>query len=128
MARPPSTPRLEASAVVAAQPPPSDDAGPPHSETPAVVDLTPVIGRNLRRLRRRRGLSLERLAKASGVSRAMLGQIELERSTPTINVVWKIATALDVPLFVQSESCMRSANSWSVRASGALARSPGATA
>jgi quercetin dioxygenase-like cupin family protein len=27
----------------------------------------------------------------------MLGQIELGRSTPTINVVWKIARALDVP-------------------------------
>ncbi|HYX92177.1 MAG TPA: helix-turn-helix domain-containing protein, partial [Myxococcaceae bacterium] len=37
-------------------------------------DLAPVVGRNLRRLRTHRGLSLERLAKASGVSRAMLGQ------------------------------------------------------
>ena len=36
------------------------------------------------------------MAKASGVSRAMLGQIELGHSTPTINVVWKIARALDV--------------------------------
>ena len=44
----------------------------------------------------KRGLSLERMAKASGVSRAMLGQIELGQSTPTINVVWKIARALDV--------------------------------
>jgi transcriptional regulator with XRE-family HTH domain len=36
------------------------------------------------------------MAKACGVSRAMLGQIELGQSTPTINVVWKIARALDV--------------------------------
>ena len=27
----------------------------------------------------------------------MLGQIELGKSTPTINIVWKIARALDVP-------------------------------
>jgi transcriptional regulator with XRE-family HTH domain len=60
-------------------------------------DLTPVVGANLRRLRMQRGLSLERLSKASGVSRAMLGQIELGRSAPTINVVWKIARALGVP-------------------------------
>ena len=60
-------------------------------------DLTPVVGANLKRFRSERGLSLERLAKASGVSRAMLGQIELEQSTPTINVLWKIARALDVP-------------------------------
>jgi transcriptional regulator with XRE-family HTH domain len=56
-----------------------------------------VVGGNLRRLRVRRGLSLERLAQASGVSRAMLSQVELGRSTPTINVVWRIARALEVP-------------------------------
>jgi transcriptional regulator with XRE-family HTH domain len=50
----------------------------------------------LRRLRVKRGLSLERLSRASGVSRAMLGQIELGQSTPTINVLWKVARALDV--------------------------------
>ena len=45
----------------------------------------------------RRGLSLERLAQASGVSRAMLGQIELGQSTPTINVLFKITRALNLP-------------------------------
>jgi transcriptional regulator with XRE-family HTH domain len=60
-------------------------------------DLTPVVGSNLRRLRVRRGLSLERLASLSGVSRAMLSQVELGRSTPTINVVWRIAKALELP-------------------------------
>jgi len=60
-------------------------------------DLTPIVGANLKRLRVKRGLSLERLAKASGVSRAMLGQIELGQSTPTINIVWKIARSLAVP-------------------------------
>lgn len=61
------------------------------------ADLAPVVGRNLRRLRTERGLSLERLAQASGVSRAMLGQVELGQSAPTINVLWKIARAVDVP-------------------------------
>ena len=60
------------------------------------TDLAPVVGVNLRRLRTRRGLSLERLAQISGVSRAMLGQIELGQSAPTINVLWKIARALEV--------------------------------
>lgn len=62
----------------------------------APQDLAPVVGSNLRRLRMRRGLSLEKLAQRSGVSRAMLGQIELGQSAPTINVLWKIARALDV--------------------------------
>jgi len=70
------------------------------SATPSPVneatDLAPVVGTNLRRLRTRRGLSLERLAQISGVSRAMLGQIELGQSAPTINVLWKIARALEV--------------------------------
>jgi transcriptional regulator with XRE-family HTH domain len=59
-------------------------------------DLAPVVGANLRRLRMRRGLSLEKLSQRSAVSRAMLGQIELGQSAPTINVLWKIARALDV--------------------------------
>lgn len=60
-------------------------------------DLAPVVGKNLKRLRTERGLSLERLAQQSGVSRAMLGQVELGQSAPTINVLWKMARALDVP-------------------------------
>jgi transcriptional regulator with XRE-family HTH domain len=62
----------------------------------ASSDLTPVVGANLRRLRGKRGLSLEKLSRASNVSRAMLGQVELGQSTPTINVLWKIARALGV--------------------------------
>jgi len=62
----------------------------------AYPDLAPIVGANLRALRVRRGLSLERLSKLSGVSRGMLGQIELGRSAPTINVLWKIARALNV--------------------------------
>ena len=61
------------------------------------TDLAPVVGANLRKLRTKRGLSLERLARASGVSRAMLSQIELGKSAPTINVIWRIASALDLP-------------------------------
>jgi transcriptional regulator with XRE-family HTH domain len=62
----------------------------------AVDDLAPAVGSNLRQLRVKRGLSLERLAQESGVSRGMLGQIELGKSVPTINVLWKIARALNV--------------------------------
>ncbi|WP_309550563.1 helix-turn-helix domain-containing protein [Rhizobium rhizogenes] len=53
-------------------------------------------GQNLRRLRTRRGYSLDRLAKVSGVSRAMLGQIETGKSSPTVSILSKVAVALDV--------------------------------
>ncbi len=77
------------------------DAAPASSEIASASasspNLTRVVGQNLRRLRNLRGLSLEKLSRASGVSRAMLNQVELGRSAPTINVVWKIAHALAVP-------------------------------
>lgn len=79
------------------KPPPSQPKSSEVAPTEASADLAPVVGKNLRRLRTERGLSLERLAQASGVSRAMLGQVELGQSAPTINVLWKIARALDVP-------------------------------
>ena len=59
--------------------------------------LAALVGANLRRLRTRRGLSLERFAECSGVSRAMISQIELGQSSPTINILWRIAHALDLP-------------------------------
>lgn len=86
-------------------------ARPPRTTTPAIVKTeegdaasriteaagSPAVGGNLRQLRAKRGLSLEALAGQSGVSRAMLSQIELGQSAPTINVLWKIARALNVP-------------------------------
>lgn len=60
-------------------------------------ESAPEVGESLRRIRNERGLSLEKLAQIAGVSRAMLGQIELGQSTPTIKTLWKISRALDVP-------------------------------
>ena len=66
-------------------------------------DFARLLGENLRRLRTRRGLSLERLAQASGVSRAMLGQVELGRSMPTVGVLLKIARSLDTSITALTE-------------------------
>ncbi len=60
-------------------------------------EITFRTGQNLRRIRTRRGYSLDRLAKIAGVSRAMLGQIETGKSSPTLSVLSKIAVALDIP-------------------------------
>ncbi len=68
-------------------------AGPRHDP---LGEPVAAVAANLRRLRVKRGLSLERLAQRSGVSRAMLSQIELGRSVPTISLLWKVARALDV--------------------------------
>ena len=55
-----------------------------------------LVGRNLRRLRRQQRFSLEQLAAHSGVSRAMLGQVEQGKSIPSIKTLWQVARALGV--------------------------------
>jgi transcriptional regulator with XRE-family HTH domain len=64
----------------------------------AVRDVPAIVGRTLKHLRKTQGHSLERLAELSGVSRAMLGQIETGKSVPTVSLLWKVADALGVPL------------------------------
>ncbi|HMM20988.1 MAG TPA: helix-turn-helix domain-containing protein [Selenomonadales bacterium] len=59
-------------------------------------NLSGVIGANLAALRRQRGLSLDKVAELSGVSKAMIGQIERAESNPTVATLWKIASGLKV--------------------------------
>ncbi len=59
-------------------------------------DPTQSIGTVLRQVRSERSLTLEETAALTGVSKAMLGQIERGKSNPTISVLWKIATGLKV--------------------------------
>jgi transcriptional regulator with XRE-family HTH domain len=69
--------------------------------TPDTASALPkVIGANLKALRTRQGYSLERLAKAAGVSRAMLSQIEHGQSVPTILLLLKVANSLKVPVAI----------------------------
>lgn len=49
----------------------------------------------LKELRRKKGWSLDKTAEKTGVSKAMLGQIEREESSPTIATLWKIASGFD---------------------------------
>lgn len=52
------------------------------------------IGQNLKNIRKQRNLSLEQTAEITGVSKAMLAQIERGDSSPSISTVWKIANGL----------------------------------
>ncbi|MFT6927045.1 MAG: transcriptional regulator with XRE-family HTH domain [Psychromonas sp.] len=53
------------------------------------------IAKHLKSLRNKKKLSLDAAAKATGVSKAMLGQIEREESSPTISTLWKISSGLE---------------------------------
>lgn len=59
-------------------------------------NLVARVGKNLRTLRKSRGLSLDKLSELSGVSKAMLAQVERGESNPTITVLWKIANGLHI--------------------------------
>lgn len=64
------------------------------------------VGRNLHRIRKARGLSLDKVAEVTGVSKAMLAQIERGDTNPTISILWKIATGLKISFttLVEEES------------------------
>ena len=67
--------------------------------------ITRQIATQLKHLRKNKGWSLDKTAQATGVSKAMLGQIEREESSPTIATLWKIATGLDASFssFIHSD-------------------------
>jgi transcriptional regulator with XRE-family HTH domain len=60
-------------------------------------DVGKRVAENLRRRRKARAMSLDDLARASGVSRAALSQIETRKTNPTVGILWKVAVGLGLP-------------------------------
>lgn len=56
------------------------------------------LGAEIRRLRGERGLSAAALAREVGVSPSLISQIERSVTTPSIEVLWAIARALNVSM------------------------------
>src|ERR1700723_3095652 len=61
------------------------------------AELGRRVAEHLRERRKARGMSLDDLARSSGVSRAALSQVETCKSNPTVGLLWKIAVGLGVP-------------------------------
>ena len=61
-------------------------------------DTVKAIAGNVRRLRAARGLSAAGLARASGVARATLAELEAGRGNPTVDTLYALASVLGVPL------------------------------
>jgi transcriptional regulator with XRE-family HTH domain len=70
------------------------------TRAPGVVEevASGRLGRRVRALRRERGLTLEGLARSSGVSRAMISKLERGEKNPTLVVAAKVAEGLGVSL------------------------------
>ncbi|WNV88796.1 helix-turn-helix domain-containing protein [Umezawaea sp. Da 62-37] len=57
-----------------------------------------VIAAALRRERGRVGLSLSELAKRAGIAKSTLSQLESASGNPSVETLWALGVALDVPL------------------------------
>ncbi|CAG9611112.1 HTH-type transcriptional regulator SutR [Bacillus rhizoplanae] len=55
-----------------------------------------ILAKNLKAIREKEKLSLEKVSQLSGVSKTMIGQIERGESSPTLTTIWKIANGLKV--------------------------------
>ena len=62
----------------------------------AAVDMRRLVGRNVARIRRAKGLSQEELAEQSGFSQQYLSDLERGKRNPTVVTLYELATALGV--------------------------------
>lgn len=60
------------------------------------AEITTRLASRLKEERAAKGLSLDALAKLSGVSRSMLSQIERGESSPTVASLWNLTRALNL--------------------------------
>jgi transcriptional regulator with XRE-family HTH domain len=67
------------------------------------------VGDRIVSLRERQGLSSNRLSKEAGVSQSYLRDVETGKSQPTIDVLEKICTALEITLaeFFAEDDCIK---------------------
>ncbi len=61
-------------------------------------ELHATIGKNIRELRKQRGLTLKQMARRTKLSVSLLSQIERAESSASVSSLFKVATALDVKL------------------------------
>ena len=59
-------------------------------------ELHQTIGRNIRDLRKTRGLTLKQMSRRTKLSVSLLSQIERAESSASVSSLFKVATALDV--------------------------------
>jgi transcriptional regulator with XRE-family HTH domain len=60
-------------------------------------DVIRAVAANVRALRAARGMSLGDLAAASGTGKATLSRLEAEQANPTVETLYALADALEVP-------------------------------
>ena len=61
------------------------------------MNINEAIAKNLNAVRKEQGMSIGKLARYTGLSKAVISQIEQGGANPTINTISKLASALHVP-------------------------------
>src|SRR3978361_1421845 len=61
-------------------------------------DLTRGLGRVVREERTARGMSPGAVARASGLSKTLVSRIEAGDGNPSVETLWRLSRAFDVPL------------------------------
>lgn len=60
------------------------------------MDMRRLVGKNVKRIREKKGLTQERLAEISGFSQQYISGIEQGRRNPTIITLYELAVSLEV--------------------------------
>jgi transcriptional regulator with XRE-family HTH domain len=60
------------------------------------MDMRKLVGRNVKRLRQRKGLTQEQFAEVSGFSQQYISSLERGRRNPTVVTLYELARALGV--------------------------------
>jgi transcriptional regulator with XRE-family HTH domain len=61
------------------------------------MDMRKLVGRNVRRIRQKKGLTQEQFAEISGFSQQYISGLERGRRNPTVVTLYELALALGVP-------------------------------
>ena len=69
------------------------------------------IGENIRRIRKENGLTQKKLGNLCGINEVQIRQYEAGRANPKIETIWKIASALNVPINAIKEDLIWDKNS-----------------
>jgi len=64
---------------------------------PTAKESLEIIAASLRRERRRSGQSLTEVARTAGIAKSTLSQLESGVGNPSLETLWALCTALDVP-------------------------------
>jgi len=85
--------------------------------TDSAARRPPAVGRQIRRWRAERGLTLAKVAGASGLNVGYLSQIENDKASPSLSCLSALSSALDVPIawFLVDETHPPEVTRWAER-------------